>query len=437
MLKEHFKIIKRYKICQVFLLAFLVFPLCLQAGVIEDLNRRIQEQEAKRQELERQAQEYQNVINQKKGQIKSLNNEIAIFDAQIGKLEIEMRVTEDFITQTELEISQLEYGLDQAEKDIVSQKGNLGELIRTIDEYDETTDLEIILQSEDLSDFFSQKNYLEGVQEKIQVKVENLKMLKTKMTQDKETKEKKKEKLEELKNRVAEQKSSLDYQKSSKQNLLKYTKGEENKYQQLLANIEKQKQSLLGDINQLRLQKAAELARLKELQEKPPAQYWASEKWYFRQDDPRWAESAIGYSGSKMADYGCAISSLAMVFSQKGNAITPGQMARQSIFYYDLIVWPRGWGSASCINCPPAHSSSFDWDRLDRELSAGNPVIVFVRVKGRYAGHYVVVHHKTGDGRYVVHDPLFGANIYLESTQVYISNLYNATTYLDQMVIYH
>jgi len=422
---------------QIFILVFLIVPLIINAGIIEDINHRIQEQEAKRQELEKQAQEYQNVINKKKGEINSLNNQIAIFDAQIGKVEIEIRVTEDLITQTELEISQLDYGLENAEKDIVSQKVNLGELIRTIDECDETTDLEIILQSEDLSDFFSQKSYLEGVQEKIQTKVEDLKMLKNKLTQDKESKEKKKEKLEELKGRITEQKSSLDYQKNSKQSLLKYTKGEENKYQQLLTNIEKQKQSLLGDINSLRLQKAAELARLKELQEKPPAQYWASESWYFRQDDPRWAKSSIGYSNSKMSDYGCAISSLAMVFSQKGNYITPGQMAKQSIFSYDLIIWPRKWGSASCINCPPAHSSSFDWSRLDRELGAGNPVIIFVRVKGRYAGHYVVAHHKTGDGRYVVHDPLFGANIYLESTQVYISNLYNATTYLAQMVIYH
>jgi len=81
--------------------------------------------------------------------------------------------------------------------------------------------------------------------------------------------------------------------------------------------------------------------------------------------------------------------------------------------------------------------TTFDWFKLDKELGAGYPVIVFVRVKGKGAGHYVVVHHKTDDGQYVVHDPLFGANIYLSSTQAYISILYNNSTYLDQMVIYH
>jgi hypothetical protein len=102
-----------------------------------------------------------------------------------------------------------------------------------------------------------------------------------------------------------------------------------------------------------------------------------------------------------------------------------------------LIYWPTRWGTIRCNNCPPPHTSSFDWFKLDKELGAGFPVIVFVRANGRQGGHYVVVHHKTADGRYVVHDPLFGANIYLESTQVYISNLYETTTSLDQMIIYH
>ena len=126
-----------------------------------------------------------------------------------------------------------------------------------------------------------------------------------------------------------------------------------------------------------------------------------------------------------------------MVATYHGSSITPGQLAKQPIFYYDLIVWPRSWGNASCVNCPPSHVTPFDWFRLDREVGAGYPVIVFVRANGRGAGHYVVVHHKTDDGRYVVHDPLFGANIYLDSTRVYISNLYDTSTSLDQMVIYH
>lgn len=416
---------------------FFISPWTVKAGVVEDLSQQIQAQETKRAELEKQAQIYQNIINQKRGEIKTLSNQVYIFNAQMGKLQIEININEDKTNQTNLEILQLEYGLEEAEKDAEKQKNNLAQIIQGISEYDEVTDLEIILKSDDFSDFFDQMNYLENLQNGVQQRVENLKLLKNKIVEDKDKKEEKREELETLKKELAEQTESLNKQKKNKESLLSYTRGEENKYQAMLKNIEEQKKSLLGDINRLRQLKSAELARLKELQEKPPQAYWASTNWYYRQDDPQWGKTTIGFSNSLMEDYGCAITSVAMVLTQKGQYITPGQLAKEKIFYYDLITWPQQWNGIQCVNCPPPHTSSLDWSKLDQELAADNPVILFVRAVGRNAGHYVVAHHKTPDGRYVVHDPFFGDNIYLESTQVYLSNLYNTTTKIDQMVIYH
>lgn len=420
----------------IILIVLVLFPLIAQGSIIDDLNKQISEQEQKRLELERQAQEYQQLINQKQSELKSLKNQIAIFNAQINKLLIDIRITEEKTNQTKLEILQLEYGLERTGNDINLQKDNLIKIIQTIDQYDQTSDLEIILQSGNLSDFFNQIAYLDQLQTGVLEKVETLKTLKNKLVQDKESQEQKKAALEDLKGQLTQQQNYLASQRKAKESLLIYTKGEEGKYQTLLANVETQKKSLLGDISRLRQLKAAELARLKEAQEKPAQEYWASLSWYYRQDDSAWAKTAIGFTNSELEDYGCAITGLAMVFTYQGSAITPGQLAKESIFYYDLIVWPKRWGNISCANCPPSHSSSFDWFRLDRELGAGNPVIVFVRANGRGGGHYVVVHHKTKDGRYVVHDPLFGPNIYLESTMVYIGALYNTSVSIDQMVVY-
>lgn len=434
------KPITKSYICQVLLiilLSFLILPLIAQGDVLDDLDQQISAHDAKRIELERQAQEYQAIINQKQGEIKTLNNQVAIFNAQINKLQIEINITEDDIDQTKLEILQLEYGIDETEEDILSQKSNLGQVIQAISEYDQTSQLEMILSNQDFSSFFNQMTYLDNLQNGVKEEVEQLKTLKEKLNSDKESEEHKKERLEESREQLDNQKLSLASQRKTKQNLVSYTKGEESKYQQMLANIEAQKKSLLGDINRLRQQKAAELARLKELQEKPPSQYWASTNWYYNQDDSRWTNTTIGISNSTMGDYGCAVTSIAMIFSYHNEVINPGQLAKASIFAWDLIYWPKTWGSVTCTNCPPAHVSSFDWFKLDRELGAGYPVAIYVKAVGRGGGHYVVVHHKTEDGRYVVHDPLFGANIYLESTQVYISNLYDTTTKIDQMIIYH
>ena len=419
------------------ILIILISPLIVQGSLIDDINQQIQGQEIKRAELERQAQEYQQVIDQKRGEINSLNNQIAIFNAQINKLQVEINITEDDTEQTKLEILQLEYGIEQAAEDIADLKDSLSVIIQTIAEADQISEMEMMLQSDDFSDFFNQITYLDNLQKGVKEKVDDLKLLKERLGQDKESKEQKKERLEDLKTQLDNQKWSLASQRKTKEDIVYYTRGEEGKYQNMLANIEVQKRSLLGDINRLRRQKASELARLKELQEKPPAQYWASTNWYFRQDDPRWANTNIGISSSKMGDYGCAITAVSMIWNYHGISTNPGRLAKESIYAWDLIYWPKRWMGLQCINCPPPHVAVFDWFRLDREIGAGYPVAVFVRADGRGAGHYVVVHHKTADGRYVVHDPLFGANIYLDSTRVYISNLYDTTTSLDQMVIYH
>ncbi len=427
--------IKRRK--KIFLLIsfLLILPLIVQGGLIDQLDKEIATKENRRMELERQAREYQAVVDKKQNEIKSLNNQIDIFNAQINKLQVEINISEDKIEQTQLEIQRLEYGIKGAAEDIAEQKEHIGGIIQSIAEYDQTSQMEIILSSDNFSDFFSQIAYLDNLQNAVQEKVEQLRKLKSLLEEDKESMEAKKERLNELKEELNKEKYSLAGQREKREGLLGYTKGQEEKYQSMLSNIEAQKRSLLGDINRLRQQKAAELSRLKMEQEKPPAEYWASTNWYYRQDDPRWAKANIGMSNSRMEDYGCAISSVAMVLTENGQAITPGQLAKQPIFYYDLLIWPEKRGNVRLVF--NTYRTAADWFRIDREIGAGYPVIVRIHANGTSGGHYVVVHHKTSDGRYVVHDPLFGANIYLDSSRAFIASLYETTTSINQMLVYH
>ena len=49
----------------------------------------------------------------------------------------------------------------------------------------------------------------------------------------------------------------------------------------------------------------------------------------------------------------------------------------------------------------------------------------------------MVIHHKDDNGKYVVHDPYWGPNIFLDSTRENIGVLYGSSTSIDQMIIYH
>ncbi len=418
-----------------FIFLLLIIPLITQGNLIDDLNRKIQEHEAQKIELEKQAQEYQRVINQKQSEINTLNNQIAIYNARINKIQVEINLTQDQIDQTELEIIRLEYGIEDAQEDIDKNRDNLAVIIQSIAEFDQTSQLEMMLQSDDFSEYFNQIAYLDNLQYSVKEKVVELKKLKQGLHINKQEQEEKKEQLKSLEEQLAGQKYSLAAQRNSQKTLLNRTKGQENRYQQMLAEIEAQKKEILGDINGLMQRRAAELARLKEMQQKPPSQYWASENWFYRQDDSRWGNDRIGMSNSKLKDYGCAISSVAMVFTYHGETINPAQLAREPIYYSSLIIWPSQWESLQKVLA--TYRTAADWFRIDREVGAGYPVIVRIQADGYSGAHYVVIHHKTNDGRYVVHDPLFGSNIYLSSSRAYIGKLYDTTTSINQMIVYH
>ncbi|MFC1645519.1 C39 family peptidase, partial [Patescibacteria group bacterium] len=152
--------------------------------------------------------------------------------------------------------------------------------------------------------------------------------------------------------------------------------------------------------------------------------------------------SYIGNSKSKMKDYGCAISCVSMVFSYHGDRINPGSLARKPIFYWDLISWPGGSGvvglSGKVKLVQNTRHSGVSWGTVDKEIGKGNPVIVFVGAKGK-AGHYIVIHGKAKNGKYVVHDPYFGPNLYLDSTMQLLSKLYSVSISeraIDQMILY-
>lgn len=185
-----------------------------------------------------------------------------------------------------------------------------------------------------------------------------------------------------------------------------------------------------------------EIARIAALAERP-SENLASTSWYFTQNNPNWKDNTIGFSDSTIDDYGCAIASVAMVFKYYGIDIDPGRLAKQPIFYYDLIVWPKQWRYLDLVKNSGHRSGGLnedDWNVVDREIASGHPVIVFIKARGN-AGHYVVVHSKDSKG-YVVHDPMTwnnqsGANIYLSTTRKYLESIYKGKTVIDQYIIYH
>ena len=440
---------KRLTIALLLIASFIVSPFFgvdikqTKADLVEEIEDQIEEKSNTIKTLENQAEEYKDIIKDLRIQEQSLENEIELLDAQIAQLEIEVQATQSEIEQTNLEISNLLLRIQINEEEIEKQKDILKNLLRQINDYDKETTLEVLLKSEDFSEFYNQAEYVNIVGEKIKDVLDRLNFIKKDLEEKKKETEIKKAELEELNNKLLNQKEIVDAQKNSKEVLLEETKGKEYKFQDLLFNVRTQRKTILGDINRLKREMQVEIAKIAAMAERP-SENLASTSWYFSQNDPKWKDMTIGLSNSTVDDYGCAISSVAMVFKYYGIDIDPGRLSKQPIYYRDLIYWPDQWRFLDLIK-KTGHKygglTNGDWNLIDREIASGHPVIVFIKALGRGAGHYVVIHSKDSKG-YIVHDPVrwngqSGANIYLSTTQKYIGSIYKTNTVIDQMIIYH
>jgi len=414
-----------------------------KADLVKEIEDQIEEKSSQVKNLENQAAEYKDIIYNLRIQEQSLENEIELLNAQIAQLNLEIEATQAQIDQTNLEINNLIIRIQIKESEIENQKKILKSLLREINDYDKETALEILLKSEELSDFLNQAEYVDTVGEKIKNALDKLKDIKKELEEEKIALQDKKAELEELSKKLLNKKEIADSQKTAKETLLEKTKGKEYKYQDLLFNVRNQRKTILGDINKLRRDMEAEIARIAALAERP-SENLASTSWYFSQNDPRWKDMTIGFSSSSIDNYGCAISSVAMVFKYYGIDIDPARLAKQPIYYYDLIVWPKQWRFLDLVESPWRVSGGLTkkhWNTIDRQIASGHPVIVFIRALGKGAGHYVVIHSKDSKD-YIVHDPVMwngqsGANIYLSTTRKYIESIYKTNTVVDQMIVYN
>lgn len=398
---------------------------------VETLEDKIADKQEDLETLEQKAKNYQRMIDLKKQQQVTLQNQLSLMDVQIESMDNNIEITKKEISRNDEEISKLQVQVDARQKEMDKKKSQLAEMIRTYQQLDQELQLQLLSSKGDLAVILNSSEYLTQASQKLGDVLANVEQKKNELAAAQKVFDEKNEELKSKRMQLEEKIFYLNNEKTSKDVLLKETEGEEEKYQQMLARVEEQKQELIGDIDALSDDKRSELAKIKAEAPKPDAGT-ASTSWYYSQKDSTWGNNRIGLSSSLIKDYGCALTSVAMVFTYHGERITPGKMAQQPIFYRDLIVWPLYWKGLK-LSGGHAHGN-IDWDVVDKELKADNPVIVFVKARAG-KGHYVVIHGKDKD-KYVVHDPLFGPNLYLETTKKLVGAIYNTTTTIDQMIIY-
>jgi len=230
------------------LFSFLFQPAIIRAALTDDLQNEINQKQAQIEELEKQITEYNKLVQSTKTQGATLKAEITRLENQINKLRAEINLTQTKISQTSLKIESLGSDIETQTQEIEKQKNSLGEIIRYIDQYDQEDAFTIILQTENLSDFLNQVQYLENLQSGVQEKLQTIRELKTQLEGQKTDYETQKTSLESLKTQLRGQNLVLGGQKEEKDDLLTTTKNQEKQYQTTLTTLQKQREQIENEI---------------------------------------------------------------------------------------------------------------------------------------------------------------------------------------------
>lgn len=406
-------------------------------NLTKEQQEELEETQDKIKELEEKAQTYQEIIDIKQKQQMTLNNQISIIETEAERLKAEIGFNKEKIEELNSQIGSLEQQISEKEEIVSAQKKILTQLIQKYYEYNEEEIFSILFSGDGLISFTSGEDQVAQAGDKIREVLDNVESLKNKLEQEKKSAEEKKEEINNLYQKQQEKNSELQGNIDQKETLIFQTKGEENRYQDLLARVEVQKQELLGDIDELYSANTAEIDEVIKGLEKPSLGL-ASTLWYYSQKDSRWGKTRIGISRYLVKDFGCALTSVAMISTYYGQSITPGTLAKKDIYTNGgLIYWPNPILSSKVYMVGSTSHNNISWSTINSYLNSGRPVIVFIRAKSS-AGHYVVIHHKVGSD-YVVHDPYWGANIYLSSSIKLLSALYKTSVSknsIDQMIVY-
>lgn len=409
------------------------------AYLVEDstLKQNCQDQcktdEQKCETLSKQAATVANLLKINNKTQDLLSNQIDNINQQQTQTQQTLQTVQQKMDALSGQIDTLKSDITEKEAEVANQQKILAGLMQTYYDYDQQGVLELVLWNKDIAASFNQSDYIEQSGLRVADVLSQIQTTRAALLESRQKLQDDYQSNADLNDQFTQKKEDLQDSENQKEYLLEKTQGDEQKYQQMLANIEQQKAELfdfstasnIGDV----------LDSVKDYPQ-PDKKYWASTSWYFSQTDSRWGNQKIGNSKSLMKDYGCAVTSVAMVLRNLGASISPSSLAKAKVFSGDLINWPGSWSPSIELASSVGHGN-VNWTTIKSQISNDHPVIVHIKKATGGGGHYVVITGRDSKD-YIVHDPYFGANLYLGTSMSLIGKLgTNSRTSIDQMIIYN
>ncbi len=370
---------------------------------------------------------YARKVNDLRGQANTLSSQIAVMDNQINLTEARIAANAKQILDLSLDIDTANKKIDGLQETLVNISQVLINRIRSTYEVGTIQPVQILLSSNDASNFLTRLNYLKIAQEHDRKLIVETTAAKNDYSNQKNILEDKKAQIEALKKQQEAYNVQLDEQKQAKKVLLAQTQGSQSVYESLLTQAKAQLAALAGFTSGAGV-----------LSGQTKCDDWGC---YYNQRDSSWASVLIngqssGCNGAcSVLSVGCTLTSVAMVASHMGHKdISPADIATSSSQNFQvgtaLLAYSINVKGVSITRHPTSTAGS-SWpdsrinDLIDSDLSGGPVIVGMVVPTGT---HFVVIKSGSG-GNYVMNDPYTENGKDIPFTSHYsISSIYEVST---------
>jgi len=187
------------------------------------------------EEVEKEIAQYEKVLATTQQEKQTLQNKINELKQKAAKINLQIKAANLNLNYLNVQIDDTTASIAKTTDQVSQTKNNLANLLQTLYQLKQTSFIEILLGTDELSEFFNYANALNSIQGRIQENINELKDLGITLDNQNQKLSGDKEETQKLLAMQMLQKEDLDSTQQQQTQLLNVTKGNEAKYQQMLA----------------------------------------------------------------------------------------------------------------------------------------------------------------------------------------------------------
>ncbi len=218
---------------------------------VASLQKKVSANKERIEQLQSKIEKLKKSISEKRRQAYTLTNQISLLDDQVERIETEIKLTEEKILSLEAEMKKTEEDIKKTEEEIGKSREKLASYIRSLYRLDNKDDLEILLTSDSLSEFFSQMAVNLKMQSQIKDYVDTLRVNKDKLSKKTKMLENQKVNLVRYTEKLEKDKVRLEEQKAARARILAETKNSEARFQSLMKQAQAEQVKVNAEIQSL------------------------------------------------------------------------------------------------------------------------------------------------------------------------------------------